>query len=429
MKNNMKTLFTAITALAFNTSVFAYQGPEKLELHGFVSQGYIYSPDNAYAGKSSLDGSFALREIGLNASYEINESTRLTGQLLSRKFIDNSDGELNVDFLLLDHQFVQQEDHLFGVRLGRIKNDVGIYNVSRDVPSARPGLGVPESIYFDSFRDVYLSADGINLYGNVASDLGLFEWSISKGNASSDDQGFEYYAFGGEVPGKIDIGSVSALKLFLEPNAIPGLKVGFSKVLTSLTRDNAQTLADANMTLGMNLFAQGINPLDQAAVGSYIGANLNQFITDSRIDVDANIASIQYAHGDWLWTAEYMKVINDVDIEVLGESNKETAVLEGFYVQTEWYLTYNWSLLFRYDELFLNTNKSKDETAFRNDPTHGYAKGLTLGAKWILDENWTIGAQVSANEGTAWLPVYEGIEDDATHKFWKTYRAAITYQF
>jgi hypothetical protein len=54
------------------------------------------------------------------------------------------------------------------VRLGRVKNPIGLYNETRDVIWTRPGVLLPQSVYFDAlaFRAPEIASDGGILYGH-----------------------------------------------------------------------------------------------------------------------------------------------------------------------------------------------------------------------------------------------------------------------
>ena len=63
----------------------------------------------------------------------------------------------------------------FGIRVGRLKNPFGFYNDTRDVAFTRPGILLPQSIYFDRTRNLGLSGDSVQIYGEKAiSSLGTF---------------------------------------------------------------------------------------------------------------------------------------------------------------------------------------------------------------------------------------------------------------
>ncbi|MEA1990440.1 MAG: hypothetical protein U9N57_14710 [Pseudomonadota bacterium] len=53
----MKWLFQKMTLpllLSISANAYAMEIHESVQLHGFISQGYMYSPDNAFAGMAAL---------------------------------------------------------------------------------------------------------------------------------------------------------------------------------------------------------------------------------------------------------------------------------------------------------------------------------------------------------------------------------------
>ena len=168
----MKNLFLICTLLytVLPSSAIAYELNERLYVNGFISQGFIKSPDNAYAGDDSIDGSFKVREAALNLLWEPKDKVKLTGQVMHRQFLDAAEST-ELDFLFIDYQLLADSNSGLGVRLGRIKNQFGLYNSARDIPNARPGITVPNG-YFNSLRGLMLSTDGLELYGHHNLDNG-----------------------------------------------------------------------------------------------------------------------------------------------------------------------------------------------------------------------------------------------------------------
>jgi len=416
----MKTIIQKMALpLLFSLSVNAYAMDvnESVQLHGFVSQGYMYSPDNVFAGDNAKDGSFDFREFGLNASWEATPKLRFAGQILSRTMDEASDGSLKVDFLLADYLAYSDETTTFGVRVGRIKNALGLYNSTRDIPSSRPGITVPNAIYFDSFRDVILATDGINLYGSHITDMGLFGFNTYVGSRALEGPTLENYLFGQDVEGEVKDVDVKMLQLTFKPESEHDLNFGLSLLQVNAKLSGAQSITEAGTNYGKDLMVG--KPFEY-----------QNYLTGAEIDSLFALASVQYGYQDWLFTAEYLNIFSEVTYEVLGRKETNRPVTEAFSLQTEWFATPQLHTLIRYEELYLVNNDRDGSTAARpNDTYHGYGKGLTLGAKWLIDESWTVRGEMSVNDGTAWAPVYEGIGDVELKQHWNTYGLQLTYQF
>ena len=142
--------------------------PADLQIHGFASQAYITTSDNDVFGNSDNGGSFGLTESGLNASVRPLPRVLLSAQLLSRRAGEGNTGMPRLDFGFLDYRIYSHEANQFGIRVGRLKNPFGFYNDTRDVPFTRPSIMLPQSIYFDRVRNISLSGDSVQLYGEAA---------------------------------------------------------------------------------------------------------------------------------------------------------------------------------------------------------------------------------------------------------------------
>lgn len=155
----------------------AMAGPEvfdTLQLHGFASQGWVTTDDNNFFGPSSDgNGSFEFTEIGVNASLRPHEDLLVSAQVLSRRAGgDGDDARPELDHGLLDYQAVSEPGRTAGVQIGRVKNPFGLYNQTRDMPFTRPGILLPQSIYFDRARSLALASDGGNVYFEERMDGG-----------------------------------------------------------------------------------------------------------------------------------------------------------------------------------------------------------------------------------------------------------------
>lgn len=175
--------------------------PDDFQLYGFLSQGYVKTSANRFYGESDK-GSWDLREIGVNLSYRPRPELLISGQLLSRTAGNMYDGELRLDYGLIDYAPLMDLDRTMGVRLGRLKNPLGLYNDTRDVPFTRPSIFLPQSIYFDRVRNLELSLDGGGLYGDFVTDAGEFFFQLNYG-LMDVDKNVEAAFLGQDWPGEM----------------------------------------------------------------------------------------------------------------------------------------------------------------------------------------------------------------------------------
>ena len=96
------------------------------------------------------------------------------------------DGTPSLDYGLIDLTLNETDTRLLGVRLGRLKNPLGLYNETRDVPFTRPSVFLPQSVYFDKVRNLILSTDGLMFYGDYRTRYGNFSLTLGGGQAVTD---------------------------------------------------------------------------------------------------------------------------------------------------------------------------------------------------------------------------------------------------
>jgi len=178
-------LLTAIFYL-FSTDIIA--SDQNFQLHGFISQGLI---DVSGSNFVNDDGSLSaeLTELGLNGSYQLNSSLRLTGQVVYLDGGNRYAKGVRVDYALLDWSVYDNYNWQTNVYLGRFKNNHWLYSSTRDIPFARPSIILPQSVYFDGFRDIAVGSDGIAVKISYSDDdYGDFDFNLSYGSSSVSDE-------------------------------------------------------------------------------------------------------------------------------------------------------------------------------------------------------------------------------------------------
>src|SRR5712671_6813365 len=131
-----------------------------LDVHGFISQGFLLTSANDYLADTSR-GSFEFSEVGLNLTLPATDRLTLGVQIFSRKLGPLGDYRATLDWYYLDYHW---RDWL-GIRAGRVKLPFGLYNDSSDVDSARTAVLLPQSVYPAENRDFLLAQTGVELYG------------------------------------------------------------------------------------------------------------------------------------------------------------------------------------------------------------------------------------------------------------------------
>jgi hypothetical protein len=133
---------------------------DELQVHGFASQGFLYTTDNNYLATTE-DGSFEFAEAGINITRTLGEQLRMGVQLFARDLGPIGDYSAKLDWFYIDYRW---RDWL-GLRAGRLKLPLGLYNDSSDIDAAQTTALLPQSIYPARNRDFLLAQTGVEVYG------------------------------------------------------------------------------------------------------------------------------------------------------------------------------------------------------------------------------------------------------------------------
>ena len=392
----MSLLLTPPLLIAMQVAAAADPDSE-LQVHGFATQGYVKTTDNRFFGDSD-DGSFDFTELGVNASYKATPSVLLSGQLLSRSAGDMYDGSPTVDYALVDWNISNSEEQAYGIMLGRIKNTLGLYNDTRDVAFTRPSIFLPQQIYFDTVRNLLLSADGAHLYGRFHTDLGSLAVNVGAGS-NPVDKNVEISYLGADFPGGMDSDGASFIA-----------RAEFE------THDGAWRMAFSAAKATLAFDARPVSP-----IGS------------GEIDIVYWIASLQYNAERWSLTAEYME--EPVDYDGFGAPfDDRDSTVQGYYLQGSYLMHDDLEWVLRYAEGFAD----KDDHSGREmsagtgglAPPHSFfQKDWMLGLRWDVTPNFMLRAEYQWSNGTWTLSRRENPLPADTEKNWEMFSLLGSYRF
>ena len=237
-----------------------------VQVHAFVSQGFVLSAHNNYLAKSK-DGSLEFAEAGVNFTKPLTDRLRLGIQLFARDLGPVGNYDAKLDWFYLDYRF----NDWLGIRAGRTKIPFGLYNEVQDVDAARVPILLPQSIYPTLARDYLLAVTGGELYGRAR---------LGSGGA------LDYRLYGGSI--------------FLDANTAPGSPYEILEL-------NIPYVAGARVLWETPVEALRLGGSVQAL--KYDAKLLENRMRVVELDVDAVlwVASIEYAPQDWLLVAEYSR--------------------------------------------------------------------------------------------------------------------------
>lgn len=370
---------------------------ERLQIHGFASQAVVKTSDNNYFGKSK-DTSFDFTELGLNASFRLNPKVLFSAQVLSRRAGEMYDGEPSLDYALGDFTFFAAAERRLGLRLGRIKNPLGLYNETRDVPFTRPGIFLPQVVYYDKIRNAILSTDGAMFYGELFKPWGNLSITFGGGDPVIDEN-VEWAFLGNDLEGSMEShGKTLVGSLWYE------------------TQDGA--------------FKAGLS-----GAGSSLRFNAGEQSHLAAGDIDFNywIGSLQYNTEDFTVSAEYGRLpLEWAGFGPYWPFTKQTT--EGYYLQGAYRILPQLELMARYEEGFADRNDRGGKrlsalTAGATPPFDFRSEILTAGVRWDILPNLMLRLEYQRHQGTYHLSIRENPDPSQLVEDWDLFAASLSVRF
>lgn len=336
-----------------------------VEIHGFLSQGFIKTTENDYLAESER-GSFEFSEVGVNFTKALSDRLSVGFQLFARDIGPIGNYQPQFDWYYLDYRFADW----FGIRAGRTKLPIGLYNESSDIDAAHVPVLLPQSVYPLQLREALLAQTGAELYGLV--QLG-----------SAGD--LEYRLFGGTIfldtanaapeLRELHIPYMAGTRLLYQP-PIDGLTLGASLELLRLDLDYTLTPEQHELYA-----ANGWLPSDFDGTAS------------ARVPMAQWIASVEYQIQDLSLAAEYGRTYARVESSLSIPEPSE--IKEAYYVMAS-YRVRSWFTPGVYYSLFRPDFENRRGV-------HAYQHDLALTLRYDLDPHWILKLEGHYMHGTAGL--------------------------
>lgn len=313
-----------------------------VDVHAFVSQGFLLSTKNNFLARSK-GGTLEFTEVGINFTKEISHNLRAGVQIFARDLGDNGNYRPTLDWFYVDWRL---QDWL-GVRVGRTKIPFGLYNETLDVDAARVPILLPQSVYPNHHRDYLLAVTGGEIYGDVvAGPVGEFEYRI----------------YGGTI--FIDTSALNDGPVALTHFSVPYVYGG-----RLLWRTPLEGLVAAGSLQALRLDGQyQLSPetLDALVAGGALDAGFDGAF-DVKIPLRLWLSSLEYSLDDLLLTAEYGRWIGDVESTAPGVIPNSRSVNERFYGMASYRLTSWLTPGVYYSVYYTDVSKRSGREAYTHD--------------------------------------------------------------
>jgi hypothetical protein len=350
----------------------------KLHIHGFASQNYIHTSDNNFFGKSDNMGSLDFTEIGFNSSLQLARNINTAMQVLYRRAGATDAQYARIDFAFVDLNLFSNMNSRAGIRGGRVINPYGLYNDTRDMPFTRPSILLPQSIYFDINRNFALSGDGIQGYSELNTNYGEFTLQLNGMYPRVDDP--EWHP------------TLQTSKLSGQPSYIGRLLYAYGE----------DTLRAGISFASFNI---DFSPLESTKLTSKL--NFEPILFSFQYNLNLFTFTTEYAIRPTLITNNNKKLIN-----FIGES---------YYFQGSFKVTPDIEVYSRYD-LYFSDRSDKDGKIYESNtglPGYlTYAKDITTGIRWDVNQNIMLRAEYHYVNGAGYLSFIENKDLPNISKYW-----------
>ena len=135
----------------------------EVAIHGFASQGFIYTNTNNWLTMNTSQGSAAFTDFGVNVSTSVTDKLRVGAQLYDRNLGQLGQYHPSLDWAVADYRFRSW----FGIRGGKVKTTLGLYNDTQDLDFLRVFALLPQSVYPTDLRDATIAHLGGDVYGSL----------------------------------------------------------------------------------------------------------------------------------------------------------------------------------------------------------------------------------------------------------------------
>lgn len=348
-----KLMFTLLALLSL-LILDAKAGDQDFQFHGFLAQGLIDVNGSDFVND---DGSLSpqLTEIGVNASYQLNANFRLAGQVVYLNGGNRYAEEVRVDYALLDWSVYESADWQANIYLGRFKNNHWLYSSTRDIPFARPSIILPQSVYFDGFRDFAVGGDG-----------GAFKISHSNDSYGNFDFNFSYGT---------------------SPVSDKQADIILSEYAQGTVKQDSDIQASLYWQPAFSPWRFGASYLDSDF--SYKANDTGDLFYDGEFSFQFYTLNALYEGEKWEFSGEIYQE-NFTTIGFYHPLHDKSPVGEGMYLQTRYKLNDDLTLLARYENFYSdrddkNGEKLEEETGV---PAYfGYHRDTTVGMSYDFSSN------------------------------------------
>ncbi|HEX9934471.1 MAG TPA: hypothetical protein VGB38_04675 [bacterium] len=412
-------------------SISAQDGIEEIEIHGFLSQGYLKSSDNNYLVPSK-QGSYEFNEAAVTFTSQVSAKLHVGAQLFSRDFGHEGNSAVVLDWAYGDYRW---KDAL-GIRFGKIKTPYGFYNQGRDVDVLRTSVLLPQSVYDEDVRDFFLAFQGGSVYGDlIVPRIGSLDYELCYGTISVPDPNSGYWRWvfsdlAEFINRSMPIGTFSTIK---DPSVTGRYLFGGALRWNTPLQGLRLGVSDYTGKINANTKLELVVPVNLAMINPVLQGVVLPTIMNMNIDINVDIKkydafSAEYSWNDLTLTGEYHS--QDYDVNVSGI--KVNYQGEGYYGQAVYRFAKWLELGMYYSEYYPVPGDKKGEHLERynkaDQPKYiAWQKDACFMARFDLTNHWILKLEGHRINGCS--QVKPSNNPDGLKKNWGLFAVKTSYRF
>lgn len=403
-----------------------------VQLHGFVSQGFLQTVGANYLSNTKNDGgTFEFTEIGLNATAKPYDRVTLGIQLAANDFGRFFNFEPQVDWAYGRYDLPNRINGIdANVVLGRMKLGHGLYNDFRDLDMTRASVFLPQSNYAPAFRDLFLAGNGVQMNVSAqAGALGSFDLSLFAGGTNLDTKNSilvdTFTNIYRDLPG-IGISDVGVTDMKIQRTyagnltwntPLEGLRLKGSAMYSENFRVRG-TISPKNAIV-VDIDGPGPAPPLPLFPGTYY----HETLIPGYVQL---IGSAEYQTGDWTFAAEfthdYFKAIGSItdgNGALVAPANTSYTQFDSGYLAATWQFHPSLQAY-----VCINATNYGDTEHYNPDNMH---RGYNAALCWSVTDHFLLKGEFERNEGSFLLLSKDNPQD--SERWWSLFALKGTLDF
>ena len=420
MKSCRMFLAIVMMALMIAHSDAAGTGLDDLNIHGFVSQGFLYTTkDMNFLARDTEDGTFDFNEMAVNFAVSPMENLRMGMQLNAFDLGDVGNDEMEVDWAYGDYSL---RDYL-GVQAGIMKIPFGLYNEVRKVDMVRTSILLPTSVYPEWFRETFARIKGVSLYGTLPGNISYqamygdihlaTDGGLTDGLESLlDDLGMDTYATDTDYAyaGRLQWESPFGLKLAASLYVMDGIEMYMNTIIN----------LPAEVTGGLSGLTTPLN-------GLLHFEPLKVHVFSAEYMADRLTVAAEYCEYDLDFMVDITSTMDPALVAAMGIPLQvgDKTTMQGYYGSIAYRLLDQLEVGAYYSEVYYDKSDhdgKKFKQKFTVPEFDAWLKEICLSARYDFSANWCAKIEGHFMDGSY-------LSYNANDRNWELYAAKVTYSF